>query len=417
MNIPAELAGADRTAAVGDLRMVAVRGAPAPDVVGGRYRRIKSASVNDAGAVVFAVDLAGSASASAIIRIADGRCTVLARSGEPAPGGGMYESFGELDLGDDGCLLYQASLAGCPATEGLFLRTTSGTRAVGRADPGSGIVSFERPTLTSYLLPSGPYFRLAYLAHRADARTSLVIWPSYRDPRTVFTTGDTVAGGVLEDFTISRQAFAVCVIARIRRDTGNRQVALLASDEHIVWGRWLRDGGRLPEVGRISRLCGPAGMYVHHGFVAVELDDGGTALVTRSAGTDPECFVRSGGPVPDLPDRHITRLEPPVANHGLPDGGPCGVASVAGLDDGRSALWLGVFEGQQPMVGAAITPLVSGDYTDDNSAVRVDAFAPVKLTNTGTLLLQASVDTGGRPADGLLLFENLFGWLVDAGSG
>jgi hypothetical protein len=390
--------------------MVAFRGAPAPEAVGGRYRRITSASVNDTGVVVFTADLAGSASASAIISIADGRCTVLARSGEPAPGGGRYDSFGELDLGDDGSLLYQASLAGCEATEGVFLRTASGTRAVGRAGEGTGIASFERLTLTSYLLPSGPYFRLAYLAHLADARTSLVVWPSYRDPRTVFTTGDTIAGGVLEDFTISRQAFAVCVIAHIRRDTGSRRVALLASDEHIVWGHRLRDGGRLPEVGRISRLCGPAGMYVHHGFVAVELDDGGTALVTRCAGTDPESFARSGVPVPDLPDRHIARFEPPVANHGLPEGGPCGVASVARLDDARSALWLGVFLGQQPMMGAAITPLVTGDYTDDDPAVRVDAFAPIKLTNTGTLLLRATADASGRPADGLLVLENLFDW-------
>src|SRR5262249_5554773 len=153
-------------------------------------------------------------------------------------------------------------------------------------------------------------------------------------------------------------------------------------EDQVIWGSRLRDGGRLPGFGRIARLLGPPGMYIHHGFVAAELDDGRTVLVTRSGGTDPEVFAQAGDPVPGLATRRIDRFGPPLANHGLPEGGPCGIVSVVTLAGGTTALWLGVFTSQQPMAGAAMIPLVAGEPTDDEPAVRVETFRPVKLTNT-----------------------------------
>lgn len=47
------------------------------------------ASVNDAGVVVFVADLTGSRVTSAIVRSANGRNTILASAGEPAPGVGL----------------------------------------------------------------------------------------------------------------------------------------------------------------------------------------------------------------------------------------------------------------------------------------------------------------------------------------
>jgi hypothetical protein len=391
VNAPAELAVVE----VGDLRTVAV--------AGGVYRRIGSASVNDAGTVVFAADTAGG---SGIVEVRKGRSQVLVREGQAAPGGGRFASFGEVDLGDDGSLLFQATLCQTEATEGVFLRTAGGIRVVARAEAAS----YHGLTLVAYRLPSGPYHRLGYVADTPDGRSSLVIWPSYRGPSTVLTTGDTVAGGVLEGFSVSRLGFAVCAVAQVRSDTGARRLALLASEDQLIWGAQLQDGARLPDLGRISRLLHPPGMYVHHGLVAVELDSGRTVLATRTGGSDPEVFAQSADPAPGIPDRQITRFGPPVSNHGLPDGGPCGIASMIELDDGTTALWLGVFAGQQPMIGAAVVPLVADDDTDDQPPAQVAAFRPIKLTNTGILLLRSSLDVEGKSVDGLVQLDRLFDW-------
>jgi hypothetical protein len=391
--------------AVGELNIVAVEGGTAPRGIGGAYRRIGSASVNDAGAIAFAAELTGSEANEVIVKVVNGRGRVLVCSGGRAPGGGRYAGFGELDLGDDGSLLFQARLADTGDPEGVFLRTAAGTRPVARGDREYGQL-----TLTSYTLDGGPYFRLAYVMKLADGRRRLVIWPSYRDPSTVMTTGDQLAGGELMEFTVSRLGFAVCAVARINRDGEPRQVALLASEDQLIWGPRLREGARFPELGRITGLLAPSGMYVHHGLVAAGLDDGRTVLVTRSGGSDPEVFACSGDPAPGMPDHHITRFGSPLANHGLPAGGPCGIASVVTLSSGDPALWLGVFAGQLPMAGAAITPLVAGDYTDGSVPARVDSIDPIKLTNAGSLLLRSTLDLDGRATGGLVLLDRLFDW-------
>ena len=408
MSSPAE--PARETVAVGDLRTVIAAG------TGGGYTRIGSATVNDSGVVAFAAERTSSAAkATPVITTVSERTSVeLVRAGEPAPGGGTFATFGEVDLGQDGGLLFHARLDGCDAPEGLFLQTASGIREVarvGQACPtGSAYASFAALSLTSYILDSGPYFRLAYTARLADGRAALVIWPSYREPSMVLTTGEQVAGGVVEDFTISRVGFAVCVIARVRRERGPRHVVLLANEDQLIWGSRLRDGGRFAGLGRISRIMGPPGMNVHHGFVAAELE-GGRTILTTCSGADPEVFACSGDPAPGMPDRHIARFGPPLANDGVPEADLCGIASVITLSDRSSALWLGVFGSQRPMAGAAIIPLVAGDHTDDQqSPVRVDTFTPTKLTNSGNVLLKASLNLGGRNTEGLLLLDRAFDW-------
>lgn len=398
------------SAAVGALRTVAIEGQAAPKRLGGRYARIGSASVNDAGAVVFAADLVGSTTGAAIVRLANGRSTALVRARQPAPGGGRYAGFGAVDLGEDGRLLFQARLSECAASEGLFLQTPSGVELVAHAGPGCDYATFEQLSLVSYPLDGGAYFRLSYVVRRADGARSLVIWPSYRAPSTVLTSGQSAAGGVVEDFSASRLAFAACLVVRVRRDSTIRHVAVLASEDQLISGPRLRDGAGLPQLGRISRLLAAPAMYVHYGFVAAELDDGRTVLLSRSGGAEPEVVAHSGEPAPGLPERRIARFGPPLANHGLPDAGPCGVCSVVTLDDGTTALWLAVLTGQQPITGAAVTPLLAGDDTDDRTPVRLDTFAPVKLTNTGKLLLASTVDIDGRPRNALLTIDKLFDW-------
>lgn len=403
----------DTPVEVGHLRTIAVAGDPVAFRSGGSYARIGSSSINDRGEIAFAAELVGStaeAATPAIVHVVGGRSTTLVRAGEPAPDGGRYAGFGEVDLGEDGSLLFEAGLAGTAADRGLFLRTESGTREVARAGAGFPHASFGPLSLVSYQLPDGPYFRLAYVAHTLDGRRSLVIWPSYRDQSTVLTTGDPVAGGTLADFTISRGAFAVCVIAQIRSGATSRRVVLLVNEDQVLWDPRLRDGATLPDLGRITRVREGSGMYVHHGFVATELDDGRTVLVLRSGGGDPEVFARTGDTAPGLAGQQMTRFGPVLANNGLPDGGPCGIACPVELSGGARALWLGVFASQRPMAGAAIVPLFAGDYTDDQPAARVDTFTPVKLTNTGSLLLRATVAADGRSANGLLTLDRLFAW-------
>ena len=403
-------AGTGEFVSVGDLRLVARSGDQAPRELGGGCRRITAAAVNDRGVVAFAAQLRDARVAAAIVLTGAGPDAVLVRSGDPAPGGGRYASFDELDLGDDGCLLFRARLAGCSAAEGVFLRTASGVRVVardGEPAPGGGrYVSFGQLALTSFELGGGPYFRLAYVARTTRARQSLVIWPSYTMPGEVLATGTAAAGGVLDGVVISRLGLALCCVAEVRDGARVRRTALLASEHQLVWGDRLRDGGELPGLGRIARLIAPPACHVHHGYVAVELAGGGTALVTRPVGTDPEVFARGGDPAPGLPGGRIRRFGPPLANSGVPGGGPCGIASVVRLDGGDTALWLGVFGHRQPMRGAAIMPLFAGDHTDDRPPLPVEAFTPLALTNTGTLLLRATV--AGRPS--LLVLDRLFDW-------
>lgn len=99
-----------------------------------------------------------------------------------------------------------------------------------------------------------------------------------------------------------------------------------------------------------------------------------------------------------------------MVNSGLPAGGRCGVASRVALGDGTYAIWLGVFAGQQPMSGAAVIPLVAGDHSDDQPPSRGDAFSPIKLTNSGHLLLKLTLDVSGRTVAGPLLLDHAFDW-------
>jgi hypothetical protein len=428
--ISAGIAPSGHELMTGGLRLVSVLG---PSSTAGRRQcpaRTSWASVNDAGEVVFVADAAGPASASALVHVSPGGTTqVLLRGGEPAPGGGRYASFGEVDLADGGRLLFQARLTGCEAAEGVFLRTGSQVRAVARAGdpaPGGGhYAGFRQLALGSYPSPAaGADVRLAYAGRTTDGRTSLVIRSPGRAPRRVMTTGARVAGGVLEDFTTSRLGRLVCVVARIRYGTSKRRVTLLASEDQLTGDERLRDGGELPELGGIGRLLTPPAICLHHAFVGLALEDGGQALVARAAGGPVRVLARSGDPAPGVAGARITKLGPPIANSGVP-GGVCGVVVAVQLSGGHTGLWTScgtappvirlVATGRASALRQARRPAAAHRSPDPQSAgpgdpaVRVEAFTPVKLTNTGIVMLRSIVDLGGRPADGLVILDRIFG--------
>ena len=400
--------------AVGDLRVVARCFDAAPPDVGGAYARIGAAAVNDAGEVAFAARLAGSAYESAIVLVANGSARGVLRSMDRAPGGGRFRTFGELDLGDDGSLFFRATLVDCRASEGIFLLSEAEVRQVARAGERSpsGHVhrSFEQLSLTSCVLPSGPYFRLACVARAPEGRGSLVVWRSYAAPTELLAAGTRVAGGVLKDLTISRLGLGLCCIAELGGRHAPRRTALLAHEGMVIWGDQLREGGRVGQERPIARILGPPAINIHTGFVALELEDGTSALATRPVGIDPEVFARTGDPAPGLADQRIVRFGAPVASSGVPRGGKFGIASAVDLSGGGRALWVGVFESQVPMRGGVIIPFCTGDSSDDERALEVDAFTPVKLSNTGVVLLRATLRGEGCCRDGLLVLDRLFEW-------
>jgi hypothetical protein len=395
---------------VGDLQVVASDGG----VGRGEWAWIGPAAAGDAGEVAFVAGLAGSPAGSGIVRVAGGSVTVLLRSGDPAPGGGRYATFEQLDLGGDGCLLFRARLTGCDAGEGVFLRTPDGVQVVARAgdrSPGGGAYeSFGRLTITSWPMPTGRYFRLAFTARTDDRRQVLVIWPSYTDPVEALATGRELAGGVLERFVTSRLGLGLACVATLRRRNGRRRLAMLVSEDQLLWGESLHEGRYLAGAGRISHIGGQPAVHVLHGLLTVRVEDGGTVLSTCPAGGDPQVFAATGDPAPGLDGERIERFGPPVSNSGLPESRICGIASLVRLSGGADALWVGVFPYQQPMTGAAVVPLVAGDLTDDESAMAVKRFVPVKLTNDGLLLLRATLDGGGRTASGLVVVDRLLDW-------
>jgi hypothetical protein len=347
--------------AVGDLRVITL----GPTI---------AASINEPGEIAYAGD------GSAIVLVAAGQETVLVRAGDPAPCGGRYAGFRELDLGEAGHLLFRATLTG--GGEGLFLRTPAGVQPIARD------ACFSQLTMTAT--------HIAYAV-----RQSLVIWNLSAAPRTVLTAGAEVAGGTLGRFAISRLGAALCCVA----DVDHQRIALVLTEGQIIWGDRVREGGRFPHDSPISRLLTPPAAYADIGFVAAEFADGSSGLVSRPTNAEPRVFARSGDPAPGLPDASIERFGPPVANSGgVPDNGPCGIVSVVRLTSGDTALWVGTVH--RP----AAIPLVAGDSTDDDPSLVVESFTPVKLTNSGSLLLRAGLRTGGTVREGLLVLYRLFDW-------
>ncbi|OLB74020.1 MAG: hypothetical protein AUI14_24815 [Actinobacteria bacterium 13_2_20CM_2_71_6] len=434
------MTSATTVATVGELRTVVRVGDPAPGPLDdldagagpgrgqrpgdGRYERIGCAAVDDSGTVAFSADLAGS---GAIVLASGGVPSVVVRAGEPAPGGGRYRSFAEIDLADGGALLFRAGLDGCPAREGVFLRTPAGTRAVVRAgDPipgGDGrYASFAQLTLAS---PGGPDplapgkaeplalagkagpLALAYVARLDDRRTCLVQHPAHRGPMVSLMSGSELPDGAVAGFVISRLGLALCCVADVQRRTGPSRRALIVNESTVSSGDWLREGGDLPGLGRISRLLVPPAVNAQLGILAVRAGRRGALCTRPPAFADPVVLARTGDRLPGLPGERITRFGPPVASTSTGLQAPFGVASAVRLTGGRTGLWVGVFGSQLPMTGRAIAPLLTGEPTDDRPALAVRAFTPVQLGNDGTLLLRATFDSG---ADGLVVLDSLFDW-------
>jgi hypothetical protein len=398
------------TVAVGELRAVVVEGDAAPSDVGGAYRRLYSGTVNDAGEVAFSASLTVPRCRAAVVAGSFDGYRVIAAEGDPAPRGGQFVSFGELDLADGGLCLFQATATGS-APEGLFLATAAGVRAVAlvgeRSPAGPAYAGFAQPTISSWTDGAERRYVAAFVARLADGRTAAVMQPSHASAVVCLTSGMPVDGGVVEHLVISRLGLALSCVATLRRDSERYRAALIVDAGRVMAAGMVAEGAALPAHGRIRRVLRQSAVNVQMGFVAVRLGDGRGALCSLPPFlSGPEVLVCSGDAVPG-DGAAVERVGCPVASTGVPVNGPFGVATTVRTTDGREALWLGVFGGQLPLYGEALAPLFSGDRTDDARRLAVHGFRPVKLTNTGALLVRATVGPNRRA---LLVLDKLFGW-------
>ncbi len=399
----------DPAVVVGELRTVALPGDPAPRPLRGTYRQIVASSIDDDGEVALSVELSDGSGALVLITPA-GDATVLAVTGDPAPGGGRFAGFPELDLADGGRVLFRAALNGASRPEGLFLLDGShgGGGACGSSlvrVAGSGrYVSFAQPTVVA---AGAAAVSFAFLGRLPDGVVELEQHPAYEAPRVSLRTGATLpdggVGGVVDDLSISRLGMALCVVAGVRRGRTRLSMALVVTTNVVSSGDRTETGAELPDHGRIETLLAPPAVCAQMGFVTLGLADGRDAVCTRPPlVVDPTVLLVSGAVAPGLGDIRIAGIGPPVCSSSAALQTPFGVTCAVTLDDGHSALWAGVFSGQVPMEGAAILPWVCGERPVDRPGLMLDALYPVKLGNDGTLLATA--------AGGVFVLPDLFGW-------
>src|SRR5262249_30960986 len=126
-----------------------------------------------------------------------------------------------------------------------------------------------------------------------------------------------------------------------------------------------------------------------------------------------DAFVigKSGDPAPGLDNEAIQSFGAPVANPSFPfpfdvQRPPSGIVSVVTLSTGRSALWLWLRTFRGIGIAPPETRVLLLEATTDGQVVR--DFSPLKLSDTGSLLLRGTVGEGSAAREGLFLMDGLF---------
>src|SRR5213082_1913239 len=144
------------------LRLVVASGQAAPG--GGSFDRFDVGSqpivapVNSRGQVAFYASVARATATEGIFLATASRITKAAAVGDTVPGGGVLSEFARHPLpalNDAGKVAFGASVAGARATEGIFLATDGGLKAIalsGADAPGvqyGTFVEFDAPVLNN----------------------------------------------------------------------------------------------------------------------------------------------------------------------------------------------------------------------------------------------------------------------------
>jgi len=148
--------------AVPALRLVVASGQAAPG--GGRFDRFDVGSqpivapVNGRGQVAFYASVARGKASEGIFLATTSRITKAAAVGDAVPGGGVLSEFARHPvpaLNDAGKIAFGAAVAGARATEGIFLATDNGLKAIALSGadapgvPNGTFVEFDAPVLNN----------------------------------------------------------------------------------------------------------------------------------------------------------------------------------------------------------------------------------------------------------------------------
>src|SRR6185503_2778058 len=99
---------------------------------------------------------------------------------------------------------------------------------------------------------------------------------------------------------------AVSVVAELRREgAGGTCRELLLASADLVFGTGLTERTRLSGLGRVRRILWPPAIRFQYGYVAVELEDGRSALVATNVHRPPCVVARTGDTVPGRPADRI----------------------------------------------------------------------------------------------------------------
>jgi len=443
--IPANASGlAVRAAAPGgqaQLKIRVLEGDPAPPEIGGTYSRIQSSSISNAGDFVFSADLAGSAFRSVVVL--DGFNAIL-KSGDSCPAGGSFAQFLDVDIAGP-FVLFRAMLQGTAIAEGVFLWTaTSGIQTLavtgdqtnGR-DPGLTYESFGQLTVNSVSDPTGklavtPVY--AFSATLANNQGQAVAWSDYAPadfgfgppPITALTTGDvivthTLKMEVMESFSLPRLTESgLNVLLTVQKPDG-RQIHLPIYLDEAGAGGYELDPllteGLKTRAGKTMQIEAPiSASFESAVFLLVQCvkDERQTkAILTDDVqGFLPiSVLLQTGGAAPTVHKEKIKDIGAPVSNPGDTleyPGVPQGLVAPVTLSNGQNALWVATITVPAGKYKVNASLQLIGGATGAVGAPSISSVTPVKLTDTGFLLLTGAEGSGVSAQNGVFIFSGLF---------
>ena len=237
----------------GKIAAVTLSGAAAPGIAGATLAQFESPALNDAGEVAFlATTRRGREAGEAIYLRRRGQLVRLAGSGDAAPGGGVFSSFGNPTLNNKGEIAFAAIVDQGPVLGGIFMAGGSDIRlalGVGSASPSGGI--FARFSERLELNDAGTIALSAVLRNGGPDSAVFVI--ENDTPRAVAAIGEPAPGGgsfaAFASWPALSQAGSVAFIASV--DGGPNALALYVTG-HDGLTRVATVGDALPDNTRLA---------------------------------------------------------------------------------------------------------------------------------------------------------------------
>ncbi len=233
---------------------VALSGAAAPDIAGATLAQFEPPALNDVGEVAFlAATRRGREAGEAIYLQRRGQLVKLAGSGDAAPGGGIFSSFGSPSLNNKGEVAFAAIVEQGPVLGGVFMGGGNDIHlvlGVGSASPSGGI--FARFSERLELNDAGTIALSAVLRNGGPNAAVFVI--ENDTPRALAAIGDPAPGGgnfaAFASWPALSQVGSVAFIASV--DGGPNALALYCANRGDGLTRVAAIGDPLPDNARLA---------------------------------------------------------------------------------------------------------------------------------------------------------------------